>query len=160
MKGFEAIKERLYTIMASIETGDDFNFNWNTKRRLDTYIKTSTYVTGTVHYPEDSTLGRELKEMSTNEYRVMERIVEIKSKVKSVATEIKSKDIVDQNNEVIDGMTYDLHKAITFESLNNACLGVLDVEVTDASKESMTGKGVYFPFLLNTEFTIIYKEER
>lgn len=161
MNGFEQIKEQLYTVLGSIATVDGYNFNWTTKKRLDTFIKEAPTVTATVHYPEDAPLGEgEIRELSTNEYRVMSRIVEIKSKVKSTTTVINQEEIKDQNNEVIDGMIWDLHKAINVSSLNSPCLGIIDVFLGTPVKESITSKGVYYPFLLNMEIEIIYKEER
>ena len=160
MSGFGDIKESIYTILGSMAVVDGYNFDWTTKRRLDTYVKSSTTVNATIHYPVDTPLGEEIREISTNEYRVISRTIEIKSKVKSTATVLKTEDMVDESNEVIDGMIYDLHKAITTTAINSSCLGVLDVVMGSIVKENITSNAAYYPFLLNAEFTIIYKEER
>jgi hypothetical protein len=158
--GFGAIKEQIYTILDSIAVVGGYNFDWGTKRRIDTYIKTSETVTATVHYPEDSPLAEELLEGSTNEYRLMVRTVEIKARVKSSATTLRTENMVDENNEVVDEMLDDLHKAFNSSTLNSCSLGVQSVDFISANKEDITSKGAYFPFLLNAEFQIIYKKER
>ena len=160
MSSFGAIKTQVYSILGSIATVDGYNFNWSTKKRLDTYVKETANVTATVHYPTDSPLAEEILEGSTNEYRLLARNIEIKAKVKSKTTIINEENIVDENNEVIDEMLDDLCGAFNSSTLNSCDLGVVEVNFLTASKEDITSKGVYYPFLLNAEFQIIYKRER
>jgi len=158
MSSFGAIKDQVYTILDTMATVDGYFFNWETRKRLDTYIKESATVKSTVHYPVDTPLFTEIKEQSTNEYRMLARTIYVKSKVKSAASILRKEDMVDENNEVIDSMIDDLCKAFTSSTLNSCDLGVTEVNIIDASKEDITSKGAYYPFLLNTEFQIIYKK--
>ena len=160
MSSFGAIKEQVYTILGSIAVVDGYNFDWGTKRRLDTYIKSSETVTATVHYPEDAPLAEEILDQSTNEYRIIARNIEIKAKVKSTTTIIKTENVVDENNEVIDDMLDDLMTAFNSSTLNSCDLGVQSVDFITASKEDITSKGAYYPYLLNAEFQIIYRKAR
>jgi hypothetical protein len=99
-------------------------------------------------------------EDSANEYRVIQRNIEIKAKVVSTATIVKPTDMVDQNNDALDNMTQDLQKAFNSNTLSTCDLGVKDVIVGDISKEKIDSGTVYYPFLLNAEFQIIYKQVR
>ena len=161
MSSFGDIKKKVYEILDAISTVDGYNYEWTTKKRLDTYIKSSkTLVTSTIHYPEDSPIAEEILEESTNEYRLISRNIEIKSKVQSKATTIKTVDLVDQNDEVIDNMLDDLYCAFNSSTLGSCDLGVIEVNFVSANKEDITSKSGYYPFLLNAEFQIVYKKER
>jgi hypothetical protein len=160
MSAWGDIKTKIYDSLGAIAVVDGYNYDWGTEKRLDIYIKTSANVTATVHYPEDEPIAEEILEESTNEYRVISRNIEIKCRVISTATVINSKDVVDQNNDALDSALEDLYTVFNSNTLNTCDLGVKDVIFVTASKESITSKSVYYPFLLNAEFQIIYKQVR
>ena len=160
MSQWKTIKDRIYVILESIAKADGYNYDWMAVKRIDKYIPTSEEVTATIHTPEDATFSTEIIEESTTEYKMMLRTFEIKARVVSKTLIIKSMDVIDENDEAIDDMLEDLNKALFFASLNRECIGVAGVENTNAEKESITSKSVYYPFLLNAEYQIKYKESR
>ena len=68
--------------------------------------------------------------------------------------------VVDQNNDAIDKALEDLIKRFGSQYLESCSLGVYRVEYITASKEEITSSGVYYPYLLNVEYSIYYRVQR
>ncbi len=153
---WKAIKEQAYTIIGAI----DSNYEWEAYRRLDTAQKSESKVHATIHYPTSSPFVEEILEGSTNEYRLMSRTIEIKCRVISDTTIINQKLVVDESNDTLDKMLEDLTGAFNSSVLNSCSVGVIEVNFLNGTKEEIEGKSIYFPYLLNAEFQIIYKQVR
>ncbi len=90
----------------------------------------------------------------------MSRTIEIKCRVISDTTIINQKLVVDESNDTLDKMLEDLTGAFNSSVLNSCSLGVIEVNFLNGTKEEIEGKSIYFPYLLNAEFQIIYKQVR
>lgn len=159
------IKEQIYTLLGNITTTvevDSPNYDWQTRRRIDKYVKRGAKVTATIHYPEDSpfevNVSEEEKAMSGEE--ICRRDIQIKCSIVSESLRVDPETIIDENNDALDKTLRDLQSAMANQYLNTCGLGVYKVYYADANKEKIEGKSAYYPFLLNAEYSIYYRVAR
>ena len=157
---FAEIKEKIYDLLEAVAVVDGNNYDWDTIRRLDTHTKEVGGVYATIHYPDDEDFATEVLDQSTNEYRLLERDIEIKCRVKSDATLLKQRTAVDLFNDAVDKVEVDCLKALNSSSLGSCSLGVQRVDYITMRKESVTSKSGYYPNLVNLRFMITYKMAR
>jgi len=159
---WQNIKSEIYTMLDSIAIVDGYNYDWDTEKRYDTYIPDNDNVTATVHYPTDAPFEVDVseEENAVSNERILRRDIEIKCRVVSDATVVDEDDIVDENNDALDKALEDLLAKFGGNYLLTCGNGVYKVDYIQASKEDITSKGVYYPFLLNVEFSIFYRVQR
>ncbi len=156
------IKEEIYTILDSITAGGTVNYDWSTAKRLDTYIPDSAGLVATIHYPTDSPFETDVSEdyFTPSINRMLARTIEIKVRVVSDTLIVDVDDIVDENNDALDKALDDLTCALSSDTLGTCNKGVKGVEYISASKEEIDSQGIYYPYLLNVEYQIIYSKVR
>ena len=159
---WSGIKAEIYTILGGITVSGGANYDWSTAKRLDTYISDGQGLVATVHYPEDSPFEEDISDevFTPSINRMLKRTIEIKVRVVSDTLDIDVDNIIDENNDALDKALDDLTCALSSDTLGTCNLGVKGVVYTTASKESIDSKGIYYPFLLNATYEIIYSKVR
>ena len=156
------IKAEIYSILDAITVVGGANYDWSTAKRLDEYIPDSDGLVATIHYPEGSPFETDVSEefFTSSINRMLMRTIEIKIRVVSDALVVDTDELIDENNDAIDKALDDLTAALSSDTLGTCNLGVKGVNYVSASKEDIESKGVYYPYLLNVEYQIIYSKAR
>lgn len=159
---WSGIKAEIYSILDAIAVVDGNNYDWSVVKRLDTYISDSQGLVATIHYPEDTPFEEDVTSefMTPSTDRMLKRTIEIKTRVVSDALDVNVDNIIDENNDALDKALDDLTGALCSDTLGTCNLGIKGVNYVSASKERIDSQGVYYPFLLNATYEIIYSKVR
>ena len=156
------IKAEIYSILDAVSIAGGANYDWSTAKRLDTYIPDSAGLVATIHYPTDSPFETDVSAdyMTPSINRMLERAIQIKVRVVSDTIAVDVDEVVDENNDALDKALDDLICALSSDTLGTCNLGVKGVQYVSASKEEIDSQGIYYPYLLNVEYQIIYSKVR
>ncbi len=152
----------MYTIIDDLSIAGGSNYDWSTIRRLDRYVPTQAGAVAYIAYPVDAPFEEDVtSDYPTDSLSIAKkRTVTIECRILSNSTAINTETLIDEDNDALDNALRDIQLAFMGNGLNSQCLGVMAIEYVSATKVPYESKPAYYPFKLEIELNIIYRESR